>query len=447
MSSPSAIEAAKIGIHIPKILLPNSDTNLTKWSVIACDQYTSQPNYWDEVEVLVSENPSCLRLVAPEALGRTIDRPLRNRKIWTSMKDYLATVLEEKTEGFVLIERTLPNGKIRKGLLIALDLEHYDYEGAKTMIRTTEGTIVDRLPERVTIRREAAIELPHIMVLIDDPKKTVIDPLFQKDLRKLYDFKLMQAAGKIRGFAVEGEDIDHVIRAFKGLIKPDHFSEKYGLEGEKPFLFAMGDGNHSFAAAKVVWEEVKAAAPNWESVKDHPSRYGLAEIVNLHDESLEFEGIHRLLLGIDVSDFLTYMENSLRGIAYTFEHMEVQELEKLLKSLKGEEPQRLPIVSSIQTGLLTLTEPTHTGTAASLHSFLDAYLDEHPSIEMDYVHDSKLVLDRGQLEGNLGIFIPALRKDEFFGTIIQDGPYPRKTFSMGEADDKRFYLEARKIRR
>ena len=176
MSSPSAIEAAKIGIHIPKILLPNSDTNLTKWSVIACDQYTSQPNYWDEVEVLVSENPSCLRLVAPEVLGRTIDRPLRNRKIWTSMKDYLATVLEEKTEGFVLIERTLPNGKIRKVLLIALDLEHYDYEGAKTMIRTTEGTIVDRLPERVTIRREAAIELPHIMVLIDDPKKTVIDP-------------------------------------------------------------------------------------------------------------------------------------------------------------------------------------------------------------------------------------------------------------------------------
>jgi hypothetical protein len=437
----------EIGIKIPKVLLPKPEYDLQKWSVIACDQYTSQARYWDEVENLIGADPSTYRLVAPEIVGREIDKEVQKENIWKHMSEYLdRAVFGETFAGFVLVERRLKNGRVRKGLVVALDLEHYDYLGEPTMIRTTEGTIVDRLPDRVAIREGAPIELPHIMVLIDDPDRTVIEPLFEEAGESLYDFELMQAAGHIKGYKVEGALLENVAGSLSALVEPESFAAKYGVENQKPFLYAMGDGNHSFAAAKVVWDQIKEAHP-WEEIKDHPARYGLAELVNLHDESLEFEGIHRLLLGVDGNDFFSYMSKTLSDVPHHFEAIEDSAvLLSKVAELRGEEVQALPIVSPQKKGLLIIDEPIHSGTAASLHNFLDPYLEAHPEIVMDYVHDPELVMEEGAKSGNLGIFLPALVKGEFFGTIIHDGPYPRKTFSLGEADDKRFYLEVRKIR-
>ncbi len=285
-----------IGIQIPQVFLPERGTDLCKWAVIACDQFTSEPDYWQKVEELVGQAPSTLNLILPEVLLEKPDEKERIQHIHTSMQVYLDKGILQPREGLIYVERTV-TGKTRKGLILCLDLEKYDYsKGSTSLIRATEGTIVERLPPRMKIRQGAVLELPHILVLIDDPAGTVIEPLTQAkpSLEKLYDFELMLGSGHLQGYAISETLEDQIVASLRKLAQPEVFAGKYGIGREEPvLLFAMGDGNHSLATAKAVWEKMKPqVGPN------HPARYALVEIENVHDIGLEFEPIHRVLFGL-----------------------------------------------------------------------------------------------------------------------------------------------------
>ncbi len=287
---------ADLGIQIPQFHLPKDGTDLTRWAVIACDQFTSQPEYWQEVEKFVEASPSTFNLVLPEVY---LDKPgeeERVENIHSAMQDYLKKGILQSREGLIYVERTA-HGKTRKGILLCLDLERYDFtKGSTSLIRATEGTIVERLPPRMKIRRGAALELPHILVLIDDPLQTVIEPLdeVKEELEKLYDFELMLGSGHLTAYAIDENREAQIIGALRELAHPQVFAQKYGVEEKEPvLLFAMGDGNHSLATAKAVWEELKPQVG-----MDHPARYALVEIENVHDQGLEFEPIHRVLFGL-----------------------------------------------------------------------------------------------------------------------------------------------------
>ena len=286
-----------IGIQIPDIFLPKETIDLSKWSVIACDQFTSQPEYWDEVKREVNKSPSTLNLILPEVfLGKPEEQSLI-ACIQQSMRTYLEKKTITPVEGMVLIERISSTGT-RHGLLLALDLEKYNFErGSSSIIRATEGTIIDRLPPRIRIRENAILELPHILVLIDDPEKSIIEPLWEStsDYPKIYDFDLMLGSGHLKGYLVNDVNIEKkIVEALENFSEPDYFHNKYGLtKNEEILLFAVGDGNHSLATAKAVWEKKKAGLPS-----DHPLRYALVEIENIHDPGLSFEPIHRVIFGI-----------------------------------------------------------------------------------------------------------------------------------------------------
>ncbi len=285
-----------LGIQIPQVYLPKPGTDLTKWAVIACDQFTSQPEYWNDVEKIVGAAPSTLNLTFPEVYLEKPGGEERIRNIQSCMHKYMDEGILQPYDGLVYVERTVA-GKTRKGVVLCLDLEAYDYnKGSSSLIRATEGTIVDRLPPRMKIREGALLELPHILVLIDDPNRTVIEPLSaaKSKLEKLYDFDLMLKSGHLAGYAVNEEFENQVVEALRGLANPETFSAKYGIDKNQPvLLFAMGDGNHSLATAKAIWEKMKPQVG-----MDHPSRYALVEIENVHDEGLEFEPIHRVLFGL-----------------------------------------------------------------------------------------------------------------------------------------------------
>src|SRR5512139_2936509 len=285
-----------IGIQIPQVYLPKPGTDLTRWAVIACDQFTSQPEYWHEVEKIVGDAPSTLHLTFPEVYLEKPGGDQRIQNIQTSMRKYTDEGILQPYDGLVYVERTVA-GKTRKGVMLCLDLEAYDYtQGSSSLIRATEGTIVDRLPPRMKIREGALLELPHILVLIDDPTHTVIEPLSaaKSKLKKLYDFELMLNSGHLAGYAVDQEFENKVVEALRGLAEPEAFAAKYGVSTDQPvLLFAMGDGNHSLATAKAIWQKMKPQVG-----MDHPSRYALVEIENVHDNGLEFEPIHRVLFGL-----------------------------------------------------------------------------------------------------------------------------------------------------
>ena len=290
------------GFQIPRLLLPKPGVDLQKWAVIACDQFTSEPEYWGEVARLVSDTPSTYHITLPEVYLDTPEEEARVRSIRDTMQDYLARDLFVEYEGLMLVERTVA-GKTRHGLMLALDLEHYDYnKGSTSLIRATEGTILERIPPRVRIRSGAPLELPHILVLIDDPEQTVIEPLVagRQRLRKLYDFDLMLGSGHLAGYFADDPALQQqVSAALARLADPAGFAHKYGLESKPVLLFAMGDGNHSLATAKAIWERIKGQVG-----MDHPARYALVEIENIHDTGLEFEPIHRVLFDVQ-RDFLT----------------------------------------------------------------------------------------------------------------------------------------------
>lgn len=443
----------RIALQVPALLLPRADIDLTRWAVIACDQYTSEPAYWEKVQKLTAGQPTTLDLIFPEVYLEEPDSDERIQRINQEMDRYLNEgILVPQKPGFVLVDRQTRAVPSRKGLIVALDLEQYDFrEGSQSLIRATEGTILDRLPPRIRVREQASIELPHIMVLIDDPQQTVIEPLFNRSREAAYDFPLMLGGGHVRGYRVDdAESVRQVVAALEKLADPKQFAHRYDVEGRPVVLYAMGDGNHSFATAKAIWEKLKEEASDRQALMDHPARYALVELVNLHDPGLEFEAIHRVLFDVDVEAMLLQMATYFSGQGANLRCQRFADraaLEAAHHAAGAGFSHRIPFVSSDGFGLLTIENPTLHLTVATLQVFLDHFLAVDKTARIDYIHGEEAVTGLGSRQGNIGFYLPAISKHELFKTIILDGALPRKTFSMGEADEKRFYLECRKIRR
>lgn len=447
----------KIGIGVPEILLPEKGVDMTKWSVIACDQYTSQPEYWEDVERITRGSPSTFGLIFPEVYLDEADCGGRIEKINSTMDSYIGDgTITPLKPGFVLVERLLPGGGTRYGLVVAVDLESYEYTcGAKSLIRATEATVLERLPPRVRIREGAALELPHIMLLIDDGEKTVIKPLLSErgGMEKLYDFELMKNGGHIKGYAVNSEELLSSIRlGLEKLALPEEFRRKYRVGPERGvLLFAVGDGNHSLAAAKAHWESLKASLPS-AAAAGHPARYALAEVVNLHDDGLRFHPIHRVLFNVSPEALLNELAgfySNAKGAAAV--RVTSDQSAGAAGNAGGgshgrAESHVIPFVSADSRGSIVVDNPACNLAVGTLQTFLDRYCAKNPGVRTDYIHGDDVVLELGSKKGNMGFFLPALNKHDLFRTIILEGVLPRKTFSMGEAEEKRYYLESRGIR-
>jgi hypothetical protein len=431
-----------IGIQIPQVYLPKAGTDLNKWAVIACDQFTSEPEYWADVEKIVGDAPSTLNLTFPEVHLEKPGEEERIQSIQATMQKYMDEGILQPREGLVYIERAV-GGKTRKGIILCLDLERYDYnKSSSSLIRATEGTIVDRLPPRIKIRQGAAMELPHILVLIDDPRRTVIEPLSaaKSKLEKIYDFDLMLNSGHLVGYAVNEDFENQVVAALRGLAKPETFAAKYGIGKDEPvLLFAMGDGNHSLATAKAIWEKVKPQVG-----MDHPSRYALVEIENVHDEGLEFEPIHRVLFGLKKDLFAELTKAFGENFTYT-EVASGAEMTQRVDSAQGGN-QAIGLVGGGKSfGVIEISNASSNLAVGTIQSFLDSFLKNGGAEKIDYVHGADVVERLALQAGNAGFYLAGMNKSELFKTVILDGALPRKTFSMGEAKEKRFYMEARKI--
>lgn len=412
------------------ILLPQN-CDLNKWSVVACDQYTSQNDYWERVAQTVGDAPSTLKLILPESQLEDGHFEEHVADINRTMDEYLDQGLfRTLPNALIYVERWLDNKKLRRGLVGVVDLECYDYNaGSSSLIRATEGTVITRLPPRVAVRRNASLELPHIMVLVDDPDKQLIEHLtYETDrMEEVYDFDLMERGGHITGYLVPEDLQADVCEILNTLARPHDFARKYDAKGKPVLLFAIGDGNHSLAAAKAAYEEKKQHTPQ-EQWADLPSRYALVELVNLHDESLEFEPIHRVCFDVDADELMKDFLAAYPGAHY------------------GEgDGHTITYVFDTEVGKITIPKPAAQLPVGTLQDFLDQWMQTH-SGRIDYVHGDDVTWELGRKPGNIGFLLPAMGKDELFKTVIFDGALPRKTFSMGEAHDKRFYLEARKIK-
>ena len=409
------------------ILLPKN-VDMEKWSVVACDQYTSEPEYWAETARLTEGAPSALELILPEVYLGADDVDERIARIHAKMAEYAKSGLfAEYKDSLVYIERVQSDGLVRAGIVGAIDLEQYDYrKGSKSQVRATEATVVSRIPPRIKVRQGAPVELPHIMILIDDSAKTVVEPLAEKKqgFEKLYDFTLMQGGGSIRGWRVDDKSADGVIAALEKLGDIDEFNRKYSLNETSPLVYAMGDGNHSLATAKEYYEQLKAANPD-KDLSDHPARYALVEIVNLHSPALRFEAIHRIVTGVDEAELLTKLT------------------ERLALSDKPSD-QRITIVENGAHRDVYVHNTLSKLAVGSLQAALDELLPQLGG-EVDYIHGSEVVDRLSKAEGAVGFLLPDMGKEELFPTVIVDGALPRKTFSMGHAADKRYYTEARRI--
>ena len=392
----------KLGFYPADILLPK-DQDMRKWAVVACDQFTSEPEYWQAVEQTVGDAPSTLRLILPEANLKAPNVDEYIADINASMDKYLAGgVFQVLPESLVYIERQQSDGRIRHGLIGMVDLDAYDFTpGSGALIRATEGTVLDRIPPRARVRRNAPIELPHVMLLIDDPEKTVIEPLTAAsgEMDKLYDF---------------------------GLTTDEAMQKKYGVSGVAPLLFAVGDGNHSLATAKACYEEQKKGKTPQEYLA-LPSRFALVEVVNNHDDALQFEPIHRVLFGVDHEKFM----NAFRA-AYP-------------NAYEGQgNGHTIEFVWNGESHFITVPDPKVQLAVGTLQGVIDQYLKDNGG-EVDYIHGDDVTRELGSKPGNMGFLLPAMGKEQLFKTVMADGVLPRKTFSMGHAQDKRYYIEARKI--
>lgn len=426
-----------LGIEVPEVLLPNKEVDMVKWAVVACDQYTSQPEYWDSVEKLVGDAPSMFRLTLPEIYLESPDKRERIEKIHSTMSQYLANNVFEKQNCAIYTERII-GGLARPGLIIALDLEKYDFSiGSQSLIRATEGTILDRIPPRVEIRKGAPIESPHIMVLIDDPEMKVIEPLIEtKNNKPLYNFDLMMNGGHVAGWAIPQEMLDKSVEELSKLADINNFRSRYNTGDDKGvLLFAMGDGNHSLATAKTVWETEKGHLP-----PNHPLRYALVEIVNVHSPALVFEPIHRVLFGLK-SNIVEAAKNFFNDLSIE-KVADRATMEQIVKAEDGE--QKCGFINNEGYFVWTFNNPTSQLAVGTLQSFLDKFIVDGAE-KIDYIHGTEEVCEMGKMDSNCGFFLPVMNKGELFKTVIFDGALPRKTFSMGEANEKRFYLECRSI--
>ena len=426
----------EIALHVPTLLLPRPGIPLPAWSVIACDQYTSQPEYWEETRRLVGETPSTLDLVLPEAHLRQGNQEETISRINHRMARFLADgTLIEHPPAFMLVEREVGRSAPRQGLLVALDLEHFDYsDGARELIRSTEGTDPARLPARMAVRRHASLEVPHILVLINDPDETVIGPLSRCDLPQAYDFELMQRGGRVRGRWVSDEKLMDATASRVGAL----------VRGDPPMLYAMGDGNHSFAAARGIWEESKEQG---SSGTDHPGRFALVELVNIHDPALCFEPIHRLLDGVEPQGLLQAMTRHFADQGVRHRTYPDEMIWRLVRAVEPKTNMHLlPYRTATTFGVVEIEVPDLKLETATLHAFLDPFLAQHDQASVDYIHGEGALADLCRTEGRIGFVLPAMDKHDLFASVVEEGATPRKTFSLGEAHEKRFYLECRRIR-
>ena len=404
------------------ILIPQVE-ELQKWAVIACDQFTSQPEYWQQAERLVGDAPSALRLILPEA---ELSGPYEQRipGINAAMERYLREgIFREYRDAFVYVERGLLDGQLRRGLVGAIDLEQYDYSpDADSAIRATERTVVERIPPRRKIREKAPLELPHVLLLCDDEEDRILAPLTARRdmLPPLYDFELMAGGGHIRGWLVRGEETERVRQSLKDYAAGAE--SRYGDLAGTHMLYAVGDGNHSLATAKTCWEALKPTLSP-EQRQSHPARFALVELENLHDDSQKIEPIHRIVRGVDPAALL----------------------EAAREAIGAREGYPLPWAAGQERGTLVLDPALGQLPVGILQSFLDAWLPANGG-QIDYIHDDEALYALAAEEGSVGFLLPAIGKSELFRGIIADGVLPRKTFSMGHAAEKRYYLEARKIR-
>lgn len=400
------------------ILLPQN-CEYAKWAVIACDQYTSQPEYWQRVEDYVGSAPSALRLILPEGCldGPEVETDIMD--VNNTMTRYLRDgVFKPIPDAMVYVERTLSNGAVRRGIVGKVDLERYGYEpDSQGAVRATEGTVFNRIPPRVAVRKNAPIELPHILLLTDDPQGMLIEPIGARKwgLAPVYDFDLMEGGGHLSGWLLdEGEKI-HVSNTLQAL-----------TDGAA-FQLAVGDGNHSLATAKECYERQKRLVPP-EKWAELPARYALCELVNLHDEALEFEAIHRVLFGVEPEQMLAQLLAAYPGAHFG----------------QGQ-GHKLSFFHRNGVGVVTVPNPQAHLPVGTLQRFLDDYVTEH-KCRIDYIHGDEAARALGAKEGNLAFLLPVMNKMDLFPTVAQDGLLPRKTYSMGAANQKRYYLEARKIR-
>lgn len=432
-----------LGIQIGEILLPREGIDLKKWAVIACDQYTSEPEYWERVAHLVGDSPSTFHMILPEVYLGTPEEQARIQSTQQTMHRYLREGIFTSHNGLILVERN-SSRRTRHGIMLALDLEKYDYSpGSQTLIRATEGTILDRLPPRMRIREGAPLELPHILVLIDDPQQTVIEPLVEtrEKFSLLYETDLMFDSGHLTAWAVPPNSTyeERIISALQALANPETFRSRYGVGEDKGvLLFAMGDGNHSLATAKAIWEKIKPQVG-----MNHPARYALVEIENVHDHGLEFEPIHRVLFQCKenpVEALKKFFGDTVQITAVESAQFMIEQVKKSSGNL-----QTVGMVTPEGYALVVFQRPTSNLPVGTLQGFLDTWLKAGGAEKIDYVHGDDVVVRLGLQPGNVGFYLPAMSKHDLFKTVILDGVLPRKTFSMGEARDKRFYMEARRI--
>ncbi len=404
------------------ILLPK-EAPFETWSVIACDQFTSQPEYWERVRQETGGNLTTYDLILPEAGLGAPDEAERVEQIHSKMRQYLDEgVFEIYPDSMIYVERTLLDGKVRKGMIGKIDLEDYDYmPGSISPIRATENTVMERIPPRKRVRQQAPLELSHILLLCDDDEKVLIEPVAaaKDDLPCLYDFDLMEGGGHIKGWLLDRKAIDD----FEARLE-DYTSgvgEKYRDLAGVPMIFAAGDGNHSLATAKACYEEAKKAHPD-EDLSESPLRYALVELENIHDEALEFEPIHRIVTGVNVQDILSALKNSCGAEnGYPMEYF----------SKDGQGTVFLdPEMGELAVGIL--------------QNFLDEYLKTHEG-SIDYIHGDDTLKELSAADGAVGFLLPAMEKGQLFRGVIAEGVLPRKTFSMGHAREKRYYLEGRKL--
>ena len=403
------------------ILIPQN-VKMEQWSVIACDQFTSDPAYWQRVRKSAGEGPSTIHLILPEAELGSSSEGETVKAINAAMERYLKEdVFKIYPNAYVYVERTLADGSVRPGLLGAVDLECYDYHvGSNSAIRATEKTVLERIPPRQRVRKDAAIELPHVLMLCDDDEKTLIEPIqaIRDTLPMLYDFDLMEQGGHIRGWLVQGQaakEFDDRLAAFAETV-----DSKYADLGCS-ILLAVGDGNHSLATAKSCYEVLKEANPGVD-LSGHPARYSLVELENIHDPSLVFAPIHRIVMDVDTDQLL-----------------------KDLESVCAEGGYGVQWIDGDKTGTVYLDKARGELAVAVLQEFLDQWLAENGGL-IDYIHGDEEVKELAQKDQAIGFLLPAMEKHQLFRGVISGGALPRKTFSMGHAREKRYYLEGRKIK-
>lgn len=410
------------------ILLPHN-IDMTKWAVVACDQYTSEHSYWNKVESLVGSAPSTLKITLPEIYLEEKDVDKRIKKINNTMNEYLQeNLFTEYKDSMIYVQRTQKDGKVREGLIGVIDLEEYNYEkGSQSLIRATEKTVIERIPPRKKIRENAPLELPHIMILIDDEEKNIIEELKDKVTEEsiLYDFDLMENGGHIKGYKLNDTSIKNIVNKLEKLNDIDYFNKKYNVKDKGVLLFAMGDGNHSLATAKACYEKLKETLPKEEYI-NHPARYALVELVNLHSPALEFEPIHRVVFNTNPKHLLEEL----------YKYYDINEV-KIGQSFR--------VVTNDIDKTLYIKNPKSNIAVGSLQIFLDEYLKENKG-KIDYIHGDETTKNMAKEEGNIGFLFEAMEKNDLFKTVILDGALPRKTFSMGHSYDKRYYLESRKIK-